>query len=376
MVATAALIIVLSVFNGLNGLVTSLFGHFDPDISIVPTEGKFFVCDSMQHEALSHVEGIEAVSCIVSDNALLRYGKRQVPATVMGVDNHYGNVTDIDSIIIEGSFRAGQCTIGAILAEQLGVSSSVFVPTVTFYAPKRTGKVNLQKPEDSFTEHVQRVSGTFMVQQSDYDANYVLADIDMSRDLFCYANTQVTSIAVRIATGVDIKKIKKDIATIFDGQNIESKDKWQQHENFFRMMEIEKLMSFFILLFIVLIAAFNIIGSLSMLIFEKKESIAVLKSMGADESLTTRVFLFEGWLVSVGGALLGLVLGIALVLAQEHWGIVGFGDGEDYIISAYPVELQATDVALTFVAVIALAIVAAYYPVRVIVGKYYREEKV
>ena len=367
MVATAALVIVLSVFNGLNGLVQGLFGSFDPDYLIVPKEGKSFVADSVMIDRLRGVEGVRAVSAEVMDNALVRYGKRQVPATVLGVDGEYGEVTDIDSIIIEGTFRAGQCCIGAILADQLGVSSNVFVPTVTFYAPKRVGKVNMANPEKSFVEHVLRVSGTFMVQQSDYDGKYILADIGMARDLFCYTDSDVTSIAVRGRLSEDGQK---EVEAMLGG-GVRVLDKWHQHESFFRMMQVEKLMSFLILLFIVIIAAFNIIGSLSMLIFEKKESIGVLRSMGAERGLVTRIFLYEGWLVSVGGALLGLVLGVLMVLAQEKWGIVGFGSGEDYIVSSYPVELMWSDVVLTFVSVIVLAVVAAYYPVRVIVRKYY-----
>lgn len=372
LVATAAIIIVLSVFNGLNGLVASLFGTFDPDVRIEAAQGKSFVADSAFRASVASTDGVEAMAAVVADNALVRYGKRQVPASVMGVDENYNKVTSIDSIIVEGAFRPGQCLIGGILADQLGVSSTVFVPSVVFYAPKRFGKVNMANPQSSFVERVERVGGTFMVQQNDYDANYILADINMARDLLGYEADEVTSLSVRVADGADARAVAEQLAeTLGDGFSV--KDKWMQHESFFKMMEVEKLMAFAILLFIALIAAFNIIGSMSMLIFEKKDSIETLRSLGADRGFVTRIFLFEGWMLSVGGAVLGLVAGALIVIAQERWGFVGFGGDDSYIIDSYPVDLQWPDVAAVFFAVVAIAAIAAWYPVRAIVGKYYRD---
>lgn len=372
LVATAAIIIVLSVFNGLNGLVAKLFGNFDPDIRIMAAEGKCFAADSVFRAAMLAVPGVEAWAEVVEDNALVRYGKRQMPATIMGVADNYGQVTSIDSIMVEGAFRPGECAVGAILADQLGVSSSVFVPSVVFYAPKRFGKVNIANPKSSFVERVGRVCGTFMVQQNDYDASYILTGVDLARGLLGYGDDEVTSVSVRVADGGRASGVVKDLEDEL-GSSFLVKDKWMQHESFFKMMEVEKLMAFAILLFIALIAAFNIIGSMSMLIFEKKESIETLRSMGADRRFVTRIFLFEGWMLSVGGALLGLVVGILMVLAQEKWGFVGFGGDDSYIIDSYPVELLWGDVAAVFVAVILIAALAAWYPVSSIVGKYYKE---
>ncbi len=371
LVATAAIVIVLSVFNGLNGLVASLFGNFDPDIRIEAAEGKSFVVDSAVVAALGSCSGVASWAEVVEDNALVRYGRKQMPASVMGVASNYNDVTSIDSIIIEGAFRPGQCLIGGILADQLGVSSSVFVPSLVFYAPKRFGKVNMANPQSSFVERVERVGGTFLVQQVDYDANFVLTDIAMARDLLGYAEDEATSVSVRVADGFRSSAVVESLSEAL-GSSLVVKDKWMQHESFFKMMEVEKLMAFAILLFIALIAAFNIIGSMSMLIFEKKESIETLRAMGADRGFVTRIFLFEGWMLSVGGALLGLVAGILMVLAQERWGIVGFGGSDSYIIDAYPVELQWADVALVFVAVVLIAALAAWYPVRSIVSRYFR----
>lgn len=370
MVATAAIVIVLSVFNGLNGLVTRLFGSFDPDLRIEAAEGKSFVVDSLVVAAVDGCRGVAAWSEVVEDNALVRYGKRQMPATVMGVGANYDDVTSIDSIVVEGAFRPGQCLLGEVLASRLSVSSLSFVPNVVFYAPKRRGRVSMSRPERSFVERVERVGGVFSVQQVDYDASRVLASIETARALFDYPDTVATSISARVAAGADAARVADELrGRLPDGLVV--KDKWMQHESFFKMMEVEKLMAFAILLFIALIAAFNIIGSMSMLIFEKKESIAVLRSMGADGAMVTRVFLFEGWLLSVGGAVLGLLLGVGLTLAQERWGVVGFGGDESYIIDSYPVELWWPDVAAVFVSVAALAALAAWYPVKAIVRRYY-----
>lgn len=371
LVATAAIVIVLSVFNGLNGLVSHLFGNFDPDVKIEAAEGKSFALDSAIVTALNSDPYVAAWAEVVQDNALVRYGKRQVPATVMGVAGNYNSVTSIDSIIVEGAFRPGECLIGAVLADQLGVSSSAFVPSVVFYAPKRYGKINIANPQNSFSERVEKVGGTFMVQQVDYDANYILADLTLARDLLGYADDEVTSISLRLADGATPSSAVKSLSAKL-GDDLVVKDKWMQHESFFKMMEVEKLMAFAILLFIALIAAFNIIGSMSMLIFEKQDSVETLRAMGADRSFITRIFLFEGWMLSVGGALLGLLTGILMVLAQERWGIVGFGGDESYIIDAYPVQLNWLDVALVFVAVTLIAGLSAWYPVRAIVGRYFK----
>ncbi len=375
MVGTAALLIVLSVFNGLNVFIGSLFGSFDPDLKIEACEGKVFDADSVFLADLRSVDGVASVSAVIADHALLKSGKRQMPAMVMGVDTNYSQATDIDSVIVEGRFfgaRHGRCLPGYILAEQLGVSSAQFAPQITLYAPKRLGQINMSMPEQSFVQLSVGVDGVFMVKQAEYDENYLLTDIDVARDLFCYYGDEVSSVAVRVADGISIDEVKQRIQSRI-GDGLAVLDKWEQHESFFKMMQVEKLMAFLILTFIIVIAAFNVIGSLSMLIYEKRESIFILKSMGASRSLVTRVFLFEGWLVSVGGVLVGLVLGVLLVLLQEQFGIVGFGDSDAYILSAYPVQLQALDVVIVFFTVAAIGILAACYPVYSIVGKYYRQ---
>ena len=377
MVGTAALLIVMSVFNGLNGFVGSLFGSFDPDLKIEAREGKVFVADSLFISKIQAVDGVAYISATLTDNALLRYQKRQMPAMVMGVDDNYHRVSDIDSIVVTGRYSIGigdvqYCFLGALLAERLGVNTTSFVNQLTLYSPKRTGKINISMPDQSFIQLTSTVCGTFAVQQVDYDENYALVSLEQARQLFCYGGDEVSALCVRVAEGYDVDEVSDNLRKVV-GDDIDIKDKWQQHESFFKMLEVEKLMAFIILTFIIVIAAFNIIGSLSMLIFEKKESIFILKSMGASKAMVVRVFLFEGWLVSLGGIIIGLVLGIVLVLLQQTFGLIGFGGSENYIINAYPVELQALDILMVFVVVAIVGILAAWYPVKHIVGNSYDE---
>ncbi|MCQ2203081.1 MAG: FtsX-like permease family protein [Bacteroidales bacterium] len=377
MVGTAALLIVLSVFNGLNVFVGSLFGSFDPDLKVEPLSGKVFEADSAYVKLITDIEGVDNATCILCDNALLSYQKRQMPAMVMGVDSLFKKVIAIDDIVFDGKYSVGMygldfCMLGAILADQLGAHSTAYASKMTIYTPKRTGKINMAMPEKSFVQEEATVCGSFAVQQVDYDSNYAIISIEQARDLFCYSANEVSAIGIRVAEGYDIDKVKEKIKGVL-GENVAVNDKWEQHKSFFKMMQVEKFMAFLILTFIIIIAAFNIIGSLSMLIFEKKESISVLKSMGASRQLITRIFLFEGWLVSLGGVVIGLILGIILVLIQQHFGIIGFANSEDYIISAYPVQFQWLDALIVFVTVSIVGILAACYPVHSIVGRYYSQ---
>lgn len=376
---TVALVVVLSVFNGLHGFVGSLFGSFDAELQIEPLQGKVFDATDSLLMIVRNTEGVEHVSAIVRDNGLLKYSKRQMPAVILGVDSSYHNVTGIDTIMIDGAFRMrtangdGRCVLGFILADQLGARSSFLTPLV-IYAPKRKGQINMAMPERSFNTKYLSVAGTFAVKQVEYDSNYVIVDIEVARSLFGYLPSQVTALNVKLSKGANVNLLKKTLTEIWDG-NVAVKDRIEQHESFFKMMKVEKLMAFLILTFIIVIAAFNIIGSISMLIFEKRESIFTLKSMGACQSLVTKIFLFEGCLISLSGVALGVVVGIALVLVQQHFGVIGFGTTDAYIIDAYPVKLEFVDVLVSFVTVSIVGVLSSWYPVHVIVGKYYNSEK-
>lgn len=375
---TMALLIVMSVFNGLHGFVGSLFGTFDPDLKITPATGKVFNLDETELNKLRFMDGVENMTTMLYDNGLLKYGKRQMPGMVMGVDSFFNKVTGIDSIMEEGTAklhhsREKRAVLGYILADQLGTRST-FVSPLTMYAPKRKGTINLAMPERSFNTEYASPTGIFAVKQIEYDGNYVLVDLAQAQRLFDHDSTTYSAIGVKLAPNANIKEMKNRIRQAM-GDGFDIKDKYEQHASFFRMMKVEKFMAFLILSFILVIAAFNIIGSLSMLIFEKKESIFILKSIGADQKLVTRIFLFEGWLISLTGILAGLILGSLLVLIQQHFGIIKFYGMGTYILDAYPMTLVISDLVMVLITVSAIGILAAWYPVRTIVGRYYNETK-
>lgn len=376
--ATVALVVVLSVFNGLHGFIGSLFSSFDPQLLVAPVSGKVVAdADSLLHIA-RQVDGVAHASAILCDNALLKYGKRQMPARVMGVDSAYSHVTGIDTIMVDGRFcveateSGGRAVLGFVLADQLGARSSFLTPLV-IYAPKRRGQINMAMPENSFVRQYATVAGTFAVKQMEYDANYAIVDISAARRLFGYtASPAASSIGISLKPGADEDAVARRLEQAL-GDGVSVRNRLRQHESFFKMMQVEKLMAFLILTFILVIAAFNIIGSLSMLIYEKKDSIFILKSMGASRRLTVAVFFIEGCLVSLGGVVLGVVVGVALVLVQQVFGVVGFGSGEAFIIDAYPVRLDIADIGLILLTVTLIGALASWYPVRTIVTRYYRQ---
>lgn len=380
LVGSAAILIVLSVFNGLHSFIGSLFGNFDPDLKIEVVEGKTFEATDSLLSLIRRTDGVDMATCYLVDNALIKYDQRQMPAMVMGVDEYFGSVTNIDSITISGQYPVWRfeddntCALGYVLAQQLGVSPLAFSNQLMIYAPKRTGNINMSNPDQSFIKQVTSVSSTFAVQQVDYDSQYAIISLPQARKLFCYSGREVSGIGIKTASNGKADRIQAELSEQL-GPDFSVKNRWEQHSSFFRMMEVEKFMAFLILLFILAIAAFNIIGTLSMLIYEKKESIFILKAMGATRQIVTRVFLFEGLLVSVGGALIGLLLGIVLVLLQQNFGIINFRDSSSYLLESYPVELAGLDVVIVFVSVIVVGYLAAWYPVHTIVHRYYDETK-
>jgi lipoprotein-releasing system permease protein len=375
---TLALLVVLSVFNGLHMLIGQMYGTFDPDLKIEPVMGKVFTLDTIPYQQLISTPGIKAVTQAVSDQALLRYGRRQMPCMVLGVDSAFKDVCQIDSIIIEGQYklatdRTDFGVLGFILSEQMSVGLN-FVSPLGIYAPRRNAVFNMANPESGFNTEFVMPAGIFAVKQIEYDAQYMLVGIGKARRLFEYDSTTVSFVGVAAQKGQNIEKLKQRLKTTL-GPHFTVKNKEEQHETFFKMMKVEKLMAFLILSFIMVIATFNVIGTLSMLIYEKKESIFTLKSMGATRQMVTRIFLIEGWLISLTGVLVGLTIGTVLILIQQYLGVIKFQGGASFVVDAYPVLLQFTDVILVFATVSTIGLLAAWYPVRVIVRKYYDASK-
>ena len=374
LVGTMALVVVLSVFNGLHGLIGSLYESFDPELKVVPVKGKVFSLEELPINEIRTTEGVNHVASMLEDQALLRFDKRQVPAIVMGVDENFAKVSGIDTIIVEGKYQVkyqkfNYGVAGYALADQLGLRLN-FVKPLVIYAPKRTGQINMMRPDLSFNKEYLNPAGIFAVRQLEYDSKYLVINLDQARRLFGYQEDMVSSLGISVKKGYDINTTKAYIQQLV-GNDFKVLDRHEQHATFYKLMQVEKLMAYLILLFILVIAFFNIIGTLSLLIFEKKESIGTLKSMGATRSLINKIFLTEGWMISLLGVLGGGFLGAILVWIQQQYGLLQFSGEGTFIVDAYPVELQWGDLVMVCSSVSIIGLLAAWYPVRVIVKSYY-----
>jgi ABC-type lipoprotein release transport system permease subunit len=377
-VGTLALLVILSVFNGLHGLIGNLYGSFDPDIKISAVEGKYFSMDTIQMDALQTLDDIAFIAPVIEDNALLKYNKRQVTGIVMGVDSNYSRVSRLDSIMVEGEFSLSDKqgyggAIGYVLADQLNVRVSFLTPLL-IYVPQRNKKINLMRPNEAFNTHYIHPKGIFLVKQMDYDSQYLIVDIELARRLFQYKPSEVTSLAISIKKGVSVET----------GEGFKVENRQQQHSSFYKMMKVEKMMAYLILCFVLIIATFNLIGTMSMLIFDKKGGINILKSkkgginilksIGANRRMVVRIFLTEGWLISLIGVAVGLLFGVIMVLIQQHYGLVRFSGGGNFVVDAYPVQLKLSDIFYTLFTVTSIGFIATWYPVRVIVSRYFDEK--
>lgn len=363
-VGTLALIVVLSAFNGIDDFIQGMLSSFDPDLKITAVEGKSFALDRPEIQELMKTEGVAEFMQVVEDNALLQYQDRQKYGIVKGVETDYAEFSGLDSMIIDGKFALTNdnrmfTVIGQGVAVDLGVGLN-FINPIHVYYPKREqpGRPMLQ---NAFNHDYLFPSGVFSVQQ-EIDAQYILVPIDFAREIF-QMDGRVTSLELKLKPGVELADIQAKIkALLGDGYKVQ--DRYQQHEFLYRVMRSEKWTSFLILSFILVIASFNLLGSLTMIILDKKDDIYILESMGANQSLIRRIFLFEGWLISITGAIAGLIAGVGLVWAQSRYELLKLPGGGGFAISAYPVKLQAFDVLATVMIVIAIGFLAAWYPVR------------
>jgi lipoprotein-releasing system permease protein len=369
-VGTMALIIILSVYNGLETLVRSIFNTFDPDLKITPATGKTFIPDSVRLTLLSNINGIACYSECLEENALLKYGEKQYVAAVKGVDDNYAQVTGIDSSMWDGEFilRSDKGRPYAIpgigIANYLGMRVN-FITPLSIYVPKRTGSTDLD-PEDAFVRNYIFPSGIYQVEQ-EYDSKYVFIPISFARELLEY-NSEVTSVEIKFKNHVKEAAVQKDVSRIF-GKGFIVQNKYEQQEIFYKVMRSERLAIYFILTLILIIASFSIIGSLTMLIIEKERDIEILKSLGADNTLIRKIFIFEGWLISIIGAFAGIILGFTVCWIQQKYGIVRL-QSESLIMDAYPVVMKIKDFIIVPVTVLLIGYWAAWYPVSFLTKKY------
>lgn len=366
-VVTAAMICVLSVMNGFGVLVEKMFSQFDPDLRISTQIGKSFQLSTEKKNELLGLPCVDLLSESILETALLEFEDKQMPIQLMGVDSSFAHLTDIEDIIVDGHYEVfdgafDRAVLGQGLAWKIGIGAR-FVHGLQLYAPKREGSVNMLRPDVNFNNRACFIAGIFAVNQQKYDDNLMLVDIGLTRSLLEYNEKEITTLMVAIKDGYNIKKAKREIAEIL-GDGYVILDRYEQQEDFFRILRIEKLLTALLLVFILLIATFNGIGSLSMLIIDKKQDTQTLSHLGASDRMIRRIFTIEGWLVNAIGALGGLIVGLGICLLQQHFGLLKLGNGAEYIISAYPVAVQGWDVILVAFTVLALGALAAWIPVR------------
>ena len=369
--ATLALVCTLSVFNGFQDLVSTLFTAFDPELKITAVSGKVFDAQDERIQALKNHPEIEVFSEALEDNAMVQYKGRQTMVVIKGVEDNFRQLSAIDSIL----YGRGEAVLydevvdyaipGVELTSVLGTGIR-FLDPLEVYVPKRGVKINVASPASSFQTSYLYSSGLiFAVNQQKYDASYVLTSLAFARKLFQY-DTEASAIELKLKEGSNVASVKKDIQRML-GEDYRVLDRYEQQADTFRIMEVEKLISYIFLSFILLIACFNVIGSLSMLIIDKREDVITLRNLGADNQLVFRVFLLEGCLISFMGALVGVVVGLALCLVQQEFGLLSLGSGDSagaFIVDAYPVSVHVEDVLLVLVTVLVVGFLSVFYPVR------------
>lgn len=368
-VATMALVIVLSVFNGFHDLVASLFTSFDPQLKVVPVEGKTAPADDPILTKIRLLPQVDVATETVEDQALAIYNDHQAMVKIKGVDDNFAELSHITDILYgDGSFSLHAAnleygTVGIRLAQNLGIGAQ-WDGFLKIYAPKKEGQLDMTNPGDGFVVDSLNSPGVlFAVKQAKYDKNYIITSISFARNLFGQQG-MLSDLELRLKPGSNLDAVKAEMQQIA-GNKYKVLDRFEQQEDTFKIMSIEKMIAYIFLTFILDVACFNIIGSLSMLIIDKKNDVVTLRNLGANDKQITRVFLFEGRMIAVIGAVIGIGLGLLLCFLQQQYGFVRLGDSEgSFIVDAYPVSVHYSDVAIIFVTVIAVGWLAVWYPVR------------
>lgn len=368
-VATMALVIVLSVFNGFHDLVASLFTSFDPQLKVVPVEGKTAPADDPILTKIRLLPQVDVATETVEDQALAIYNDHQAMVKIKGVDDNFAELSHITDILYgDGSFSLHAANleygiVGIRLVQNLGIGAQ-WDGFLKIYAPKKEGQLDMTNPGDGFVVDSLNSPGVlFAVKQAKYDKNYIITSISFARNLFGQQG-MLSDLELRLKPGSNLDAVKAEMQQIA-GNKYKVLDRFEQQEDTFKIMSIEKMIAYIFLTFILVVACFNIIGSLSMLIIDKKNDVVTLRNLGANDKQITRVFLFEGRMIAVIGAVIGIGLGLLLCFLQQQYGFVRLGDSEgSFIVDAYPVSVHYSDVAIIFVTVIAVGWLAVWYPVR------------
>ena len=368
-VATMALVVTLSVFNGFHDLVATFFTSFDPQLEVVPVVGKTAPADDPALAKIKTLPEVEVTSECVKDQALAIYKGRQTMITLMGVDDNFERMSRIDEILYGNenfSLHAANLnfgTVGIRLAETLGMNAN-WDGSLMIYAPRKIGQLDMANPTDGFlVDSLISPGSVFMVKQGKYDKDHVIAPISFARTLF-EQQGMLSSLQIRLKNGSDLDKVKAEMQSIA-GNRFKVLDRYEQQQDTFRIMQVEKFIAYIFLTFILIVASFNIIGSISMLIIDKKDDVVTLRNLGATDRQITKIFLFEGRLISVFGAVVGILVGLLLCWLQQQFGLVALGQSSGtFVVDAYPVSVHPEDVAVIFFTVILVGFIAVWYPVR------------
>lgn len=368
-VASMAMVVTLSVFNGFHDLVASLFTNFDPQLKITPIEGKTAAADDSLLLKVKALPQVAVAMEAFEDQALASYNGRQAMVMLKGVGQNFDSLTHIREILVgDGDYEIGVGAVaygipGIRLAETLNTGYR-FNGTMKIYVPRRSGQLDLTNPEEGFRMDELFSPGVlFYVKQAKYDKNYLITNIEFAQNLF-QQEGRLTALELRLRPGSDFSGVKREIKSIV-GERFDVKDRYEQQEDTFRVMSVEKLIGYIFLTFILVVACFNIIGSISMLIIDKREDVQTLRNLGASDKLISRIFLLEGWMISTIGAVAGIVVGLVLCWLQHTYGLVALGRSSgSFIVNAYPVSVHAWDIVVIFITVIVVGYVAVYYPVR------------
>lgn len=364
-----ALVVVLSGFNGFSDLVASFFTTFDPQMKVVPATGKTVPADDPVLLKVKALPEVEVATESVEDMALAIYRERQAMVMVKGVEDNFDSLTNIQSILYgDGDYKLHAANlqygiVGIQLAQNLGTGAK-WQDYLHIYAPQREGQLDMMNPEGAFVEDSLVSPGlVFQVKQSKYDKDYIITSIAFARNLF-NRQGELSSLELRMKANVDIASAKKKIQEIV-GEKYRVLDRYEQQADTFKIMQIEKFFAYVFLTFILLVACFNIIGSLSMLIIDKRDDVVTLRNLGASSKQITQIFLFEGRMISLAGAVIGILIGLLLCWLQQQFGLVRLGDSSgSFVVDAYPISVHPWDIVLIFVTVIVVGWLAVWYPVR------------
>ena len=367
-VASMALVVTLSVFNGFHDMVASFFTQLDPQLKITPAKGKTAASNDSTLMRIRQLDEVVVATDVLEDQALAVYGDRQQMVTIKGVDDNYDKLTHIRQIL-EGdgdyALHAADMNYGILglgVAYQLGIGYTYREP-LKIYAPRREGQINMANLQDGFVEDELYSPGVlFSIKQGKYDKRYIITAIQFTRNLFD-RDGELTSLELRLKPGSNFERVKAKVQEMA-GTRFVVRDRYEQQEDTFRIMKVEKLMAYIFLTFILVIACFNIIGSLSMLMIDKRNDVVTLRNLGASDRQIIRIFLFEGRMISAIGAVIGIAIGLLLCLLQQQFGLIGLGSTEgSFVVDAYPVSVHPWDIVVVFFTVLAVGFISVWYPV-------------